>query len=72
MSTSWLEFPDTTVVKINIDSKGNLSILSDYGSKVSEACQIKQRQLLILQLAVFQNENRQVDVKRRCVRTITK
>ena len=72
ITTSWLEFPDTIVVKINIDSKGNLSILSDYSKKMPEASKIEQRQLLILQLPVFQNENRQVDVKRRHVRTTTK
>lgn len=56
MITSWLEFPDTTVVKTNIDNKGNL--FSDYGNKMSEASKIKQRQLLTLQLPVFQNEDR--------------
>lgn len=65
--TSWLEFSDTTVVKPNIDSKGNLSRFSDYGNTVSEASEIKQRQLLILQ-----NEDRWIDVKRRHVRTTTK
>lgn len=72
MITSWLEFPDTAVVKTNIDSKGNLSIFSDYGDKVAEASKIKQRQRLILQLPVFQNEDRQGDVERRHVRTTTK
>lgn len=35
--TSWLEFPDIAAIKINIDSKGNLLIFSDYGDRVSEA-----------------------------------